>query len=76
MDEGIKANTHTPEQILIRSARTTTGLSQTGFAEKIQTPLWTYQEWEQGRSVPSGAVICLMNVILNNPKIVHELKVA
>lgn len=58
-----------PEQILVRVARKELGLSQSKFAELINTPLRTLQEWEQGRSTPPGAAIKLCELILANPEI-------
>ena len=60
---------HTVEQILIRTARTSAGLSQSVFAELINTPVRTLQEWEQGRATPPGAAIKLCELVLSNPKI-------
>ncbi len=37
----------------------------TGFA--------TLRDWEQGRSVPPGAVLCLMKIALKHPEVLAEL---
>jgi len=65
--------THTPEQMLVRSARLGTGLSQQAFAELIQTPVATLRDWEQGRFQPPGGVLCLFKLIAKHPNMVDEL---
>ena len=63
----------TPEQLLVRQARQTAGLSQAAFAERIATPLTTIRDWEQGRFAPPGAVLCLMRLIVRHPELAGEL---
>jgi len=63
----------TVEQILVRAARTKTGLSQQAFAERIKTPVATLRDWEQGRFMPPGGVLCLLKIICNHPDLVGEL---
>jgi putative transcriptional regulator len=50
-----RGRTHTPEQIALREARVTLGLSQPAFARLIDTPVKTVRDWEQGRFPPPGA---------------------
>lgn len=64
----------TAEQILTRSARSKTGLSQQAFANLIGTPVATRRDWEQGKFVPPGGVLCLLRLIYNHPDLVHELE--
>ena len=59
-----------PEQILVRAARKKLGLSQSKFADLIQTPVATVQDWEQGRFTPPGGVQCLLRIALEHPNIV------
>ena len=73
MRSGIVGRIHTPEQILIRSARNKTGKTQQAFAELIKTPVATLRDWEQGRFNPSGAVLCLLHLISNHPDMIDEL---
>jgi putative transcriptional regulator len=61
------------EQILVRSARAKTGLSQNDFAQRIATPLATLRDWEQGRFTPPGGVLCLLRIIARHPELVDEL---
>lgn len=63
----------TPEQILVRQARERAGLTQATFAERIATPVATLRDWEQGRFVPPGGVLCLMRLIVNHPELSLEL---
>lgn len=66
----------TAEQILVRSARAKTGLSQQAFAERIKTPAATLRDWEQGRFTPPGGVLCLLQLIGNHPDLIKELELA
>ncbi|SJM91637.1 helix-turn-helix domain-containing protein [Crenothrix polyspora] len=66
----------TAEQILVRSARTKCGLSQQAFAARIKTPVATLRDWEQGRFVPPGGVLCLLKIIYNHPDLLGELDAA
>ncbi len=63
----------TAEQILVRSTRAKSGLSQQAFAERIKTPVATLRDWEQGRFVPPGGVLCLLKIIYNHPDLINEL---
>ena len=64
------------EQLLVRSARAKTGLSQQAFAERILTPVATLRDWEQGRFKPPGGVLCLLKLIGNHPDLIGELDAA
>lgn len=66
----------TPAQILVRSTRTKLGLSQVEFAARIDTPVATLRDWEQGRFSPPGAVLCLLKLLADHPKLSAELAVA
>ena len=63
----------TPEQILVRSARAKSGLSQQAFAERIATPVATLRDWEQGRFSPPGGILCLLRLIERHPDLAEEL---
>lgn len=65
----------TPEQILVRQARSRTGLSQKAFADRIATPVATLRDWEQGRFAPPGGVLCLLRLISKHPELTQELAV-
>jgi len=47
-------------------------LSQGEFARLFGVSLRTLQQWEQGRTYPSGAAQVLLKVIAHNPAIVME----
>ena len=66
----------TADQLLIRSARAKTGLSQQAVAEHIKTPVATLRDWEQGRFAPPGGVLCLLKLIGNHPNLIDELDAA
>ena len=66
----------TPEQILVRQARSRAGLSQQAFAERIATPVATLRDWEQGRFTPPGGVLCLLRLISKHPELTQELAAA
>ena len=66
----------TPEQILVRQAREKSGLTQSAFAERIETPVATLRDWEQGRFAPPGGVLCLLRLIIKHPELSHELNAA
>lgn len=66
----------TPEQMLVRQARERSGLTQAAFAKRIDTPVATLRDWEQGRFTPPGGVLCLLRLILAHPELVHELEAA
>jgi putative transcriptional regulator len=66
----------TSTQILVRQARAKSGLTQAAFAERIQTPIGTLRDWEQGRFVPPGGVLCLLRLIVRHPELSRELSAA
>jgi putative transcriptional regulator len=51
MQDGLGLS-HSPEQIILRSVRQQTSLSQQAFADLIKTPMATLRDWEQGRFNP------------------------
>lgn len=73
MVDGKQGKVHTPEQILVRSARAKLGLSQSNFAKLIKTPVATIQDWEQGRFKPPGGIQCLLRIAIKHPDVVREL---
>ena len=63
---------NTPEPVNVRALRRKMGLSQSQFAAQYGIALRTLQEWEQGRTVPDGAVRAYLTVIERNPRAVSE----
>ncbi|MDD2729305.1 helix-turn-helix domain-containing protein [Malikia sp.] len=70
---GASGRVTTPEQILLRQARSKTGLTQAEFAKRIATPIATLRDWEQGRFAPPGAVTCLLKLLSLHPELSSEL---
>ena len=66
----------TPDQILVRQAREKSGLTQSAFAERIETTVATLRDWEQGRFSPPGGVLCLLRLIIKHPELSNELSSA
>ncbi len=66
----------TPEQMLVRQARQKSGLTQAAFAARIETPVATLRDWEQGRFAPPGVVLCLLRLIIKHPELSQELNAA
>ena len=52
-----------------RRVRQRLGFSQTEFAEKIDVPLDTIRNWEQGKRSPTGAARALLKVLDKAPEI-------
>lgn len=73
---GIVGRITTPEQMLLRQARSKTGLSQAEFAQRIDTPVATLRDWEQGRFKPPGGVLCLLRLLSAHPELCEELHAA
>ena len=70
---GMSGRVTKPEQILVREAREKSGLTQAAFAARIETPVATVRDWEQGRFAPPGGVLCLMRLIVKHPELSREL---
>jgi putative transcriptional regulator len=49
-------------------ARVKSGLSQAVFAQMLGVSIKTLQNWEQGRTQPSGAASTLIKVAMHAPK--------
>lgn len=60
----------------VSAARARTGLSQTQFARLLGVSARTLQQWEQGRTSPSGAARTLLRLAWTRPKVLRELNVA
>lgn len=59
----------TAEQLEVRQARSALGLSQLDFSRAIDTPVSTLRDWEQGRTKPPGAALCLMRLLTSHPQL-------
>jgi putative transcriptional regulator len=72
----LKGRVTTPEQLIVRHARATLGLSQAEFAARIGTPVATLRDWEQGRFTPPGTALCLLRLLVAHPDLLDELAAA
>ncbi|MBQ6656370.1 MAG: helix-turn-helix domain-containing protein [Ottowia sp.] len=72
----VRARTSTPAQILLRRTRAQLGLTQAQFARRIATPTATLRDWEQGRFVPPGGILCLLRLLCTHPELASELPAA
>jgi putative transcriptional regulator len=52
----------------VRRLRLRLGLSQAEFAERINVPLDTIRNWEQGKRCPTGAAKALLRVLDKAPE--------
>lgn len=56
----------------IASLRDKLGFSQAVFAKGLNVSVKTVQSWEQGRKMPSGAALKLLNITEKSPEVVFE----
>ena len=52
-----------------REVRKRLGLSQAGFAQRIDVPLETIRNWEQGKRSPTGAAKTLLRMLNKAPEL-------
>jgi len=52
----------------VKSIREATGLTQEKFAQRIDVPIGTLRNWEQGRRFPEGPARALLRAIHNDPE--------
>lgn len=58
---------------LIRTARTTLGLSQAEFASRFHVPLGTLRDWEQARVTAPDYAVAYVRVIIRDPDFVASI---
>ena len=58
---------HSDPAAFVRQVRSRYGLTQAAFAEKIEVPLETVRNWEQGKRYPRGPARALLKLIDNAP---------
>ncbi len=58
---------HSDPATFVRQVRSRCGLTQTAFAEKIEVPVETVRNWEQGKRVPRGPARALLKLIATAP---------
>lgn len=54
--------------VIAQRARKATGLSPPAFAARLNVPVATIQDWEQGAARPDGAAMALLRVIRDAPE--------
>jgi len=52
----------------VQAIRTAANISQSKFAKLIGVNLRTLQNWEQGRTRPTGPARALLKIVASNPK--------
>lgn len=60
----------------VRAIRRKTGLSQSGFATLIGVNVRTLQNWEQGRTRPTGPARALLQIVARSPETIAALRAA
>lgn len=60
----------------VPTIRRKSGLSQSQFAALIGVNLRTFQNWEQGRTRPTGPARALLRIVEKNPKAMLTLHAA
>ena len=71
--QGLVGRITTPAQQMVRQTRAKAGLSQQDFADRINTPVATLRDWEQGRFAPPGSALCLLKILNDHPDLLREL---
>jgi putative transcriptional regulator len=59
---------HSDPATFVRQVRSRCGLTQVAFAEKIEVPLETVRNWEQGKRSPRGPARALLKLIDRAPE--------
>jgi putative transcriptional regulator len=62
-----KAMDHSDPALFVRHVRARCGLTQAAFAERIEVPLETVRNWEQGQRSPRGPARALLKLIDRAP---------
>jgi putative transcriptional regulator len=58
---------HSDPAQFVRHVRARCGLTQAAFAEKIEVPIETVRNWEQGKRSPRGPARALLKLIDSSP---------
>ena len=67
-DGSEKTLNHSDPAAFVRQVRARCGLTQAAFAEKIEVPLETVRNWEQGKRSPRGPARALLKLIDRAPE--------
>lgn len=68
-DGSEKAVDHSDPAKFVRHVRARCGLTQAAFAEKIEVPIETVRNWEQGKRSPRGPARALLKLIDKAPDV-------
>jgi putative transcriptional regulator len=67
-DGSEKSVDHSDPSRFVRQVRARCGLTQAAFAEKIEVPIETVRNWEQGKRSPRGPARALLKLIDKAPE--------
>jgi putative transcriptional regulator len=67
-DGSEKTLDHSDPASFVRQVRARCGLTQAAFAEKIEVPIETVRNWEQGKRYPRGPARALLKLIDSAPE--------
>jgi putative transcriptional regulator len=67
-DGSEQAVEHNDPAAFVRQVRARYGLTQAAFAEKIEVPIETLRNWEQGKRSPRGPARALLKLIDRAPE--------
>ena len=56
-----------------RRVRKRLGLSQSEFSQRIEVPLETIRNWEQGKRSPTGAAKTLLKILDKSPEVALDV---
>ena len=73
MKAGRAGRVHQVKLSAAADARSKVGMSQPQFAQLLGVSVRTLQNWEQGRTMPSGAAKTLIKVALRSPQVLREV---
>jgi putative transcriptional regulator len=68
-DGSEKTINHANPSEFVRQVRARCGLTQAAFAERIEVPIETVRNWEQGKRSPRGPARALLKVIDKAPQV-------
>ncbi len=68
-DGSEKTVEHSDPARFVREVRARCGLTQAAFAEKIEVPIETVRNWEQGKRSPRGPARALLKLIDRVPEV-------
>lgn len=71
-DAGPAAMDRAQRARLIRTTRTSLGLSQSEFASRFRVPVGTLRDWEQARATPPDFAVAYVRVIARHPDMVAQ----